>query len=316
MSWRTEITHPAAGNSTVRKFFRKNVLSGPAETLAVENPNPETMKSLFRSAAALALLSSANATVLLNDTFSDGSRTNASLPSSGAWVMTGSGVGTTGTSTVVSGALVSQSNSGFALTTAFGSQPLGVGETITLTFSVTLNYNGTASSDAFRFGIFNSGGSFPSGDSTGANGSNSAYNAWTGYSYWSPFGTIAGANTTLRERTGTDFILYASGANTNSNSAAYTSGSIANSTYSGSFSITNNGSSLAISSTLGGNTQNWTDTSPSATTFDSISFFAGSTPLGSAGSFTLDNVMVEIIPEPSSLLFAAIAPLALLRRRR
>lgn len=273
----------------------------------------KAMKWSFNIVLALVLVSSANATVLFNDTFSDGDRTDGGLPSSGKWILSGSG---TLSSVVADNALVSQSSaSSFAIVSAFNSQTLAVGETIALSFSVTLDFNGSASTAAFRLGLFNSGGAFPTVDSAGTNGADPAFNGWLGYNFWTPYGAITG-DTNFRERVTGDNILFGTSANPSRSSLAYTSSSVVNGTvYQGSFRLTNNGTSLTVAANFGSTVQTWTDTSPSTITFDSLGFFAGGTPIGN-GSFTLDDVKVEVIPEPASILFAMTAPLVFLRRKR
>ena len=281
------------------------------------------MKWILKAVPVFILMTSADATVLLNDTFSDGDRTNTGLPSSGKWILTGIGATVANpplTSVVTDGALVSQSANtatSFSLVSTFNSHTLAVGVSMILSFSVTLSFAGSASASSLRVGLFNSGGTVPTADSNGGNGADPAFNAWVGYSYWSPYGSITGVDSNIRERSGTDNILFGTTVNPSRNTSAYTSGSIVNgTTYQGSFRLTNDGSSLTVAATLGTNTQSWTDTSPSATSFDALGFFAGATPIGANGSFTLDNVMVETIPAPSSAVLAAIAPVLLLRRRR
>lgn len=284
------------------------------------------LKNLLVS--AFILPSSLHATILLNDTFSDGDHTNASLPDSAAWFLAGSGVTSsppTITSTVSSGALVNTGNSTFALAAAFASpsgRTLAIGETLRLTFDVILNFEGTPSADAFRFGIFDSKGSQISENSNGTNGSSAAFNGWRGYSFWSPNDSPSSATTaSIRKRIANQNVLFsggAEGANSSRSTTAYTNGNLANgTTYQGVFTITNTGTSFDITASLGDTSLSYSDNTASpVTTFDSIAFFAGGTPLGPDGSFILDNVMVEVVPEPSTLLLGAIAPLLLLRRRR
>jgi hypothetical protein len=270
---------------------------------------------IFHSLATLALISSANGAILLNDTFADDDRTNANLPDSGKWIMGGSDA--SASSSVVGGALVTNSSGAIALTTSFTSHTLAVGETITLSFTVTTDFKGSAAGDAFRFGLFRSGGNIPSADTTGVNGSATEFTSWRGYSHWSPYGSVTGESAGINERTTNSTTLFAGSANTLGNSAAYTANAFSNGTaYDGSISITNLGGSYAISSSLGGTSVSWTDTTPLLTSFNAVSFYVGNTPMGSNGSFTLDNVKVEVIPEPSSLLIAALMPIAFLRRRR
>lgn len=275
------------------------------------------------SLVTLALISTSQAIVLLNDTFSDNDRTNANLPDSGKWFVGGAN---SPSSSVSNGGLVTTSGSTLMLTTAFtgpSGYTLADGETIRLTFNVTTSFGtnpSNAVANSFRFGIFDSKGSQINADTTGGNGSTSLANAWDGYSIWTPYASPSSATSVvLYERTGEDSILYTStaGVNTSIGSVPYTNGNLVNSTtYTGSFAITRVGDTLSIVSSLGDTSLSATDQTPSTFTFDSITFFAGGTALGSNGSFTLDNVTVEVIPEPSSLLIAALMPIAFLRRRR
>lgn len=287
------------------------------------------MKPALRLSAILALCATpVHATILLNDTFSDGDRTNANLPGSAAWFLAGSGAAPSSnppsiTSTVTSGTLVNTTNSNgatFALAASFASSgyTLAAGETLRLTFDVTLSYNGNSSADAFRFGFFDSKGSPITADANGSNGGSAQFNEWRGYSFWNPYGTTTGLNASIRKRVANDQVLYLGSVNSSRDTTPYTSGDLVNGiTYQGLFTITNNGDDFEIHASLGNTSLSWTDdTSSPVTTFDSIAFFAGGTPMGAGGSFTLDNVMVDVVPEPSSIFLAGLASLTFLRRRR
>lgn len=263
-----------------------------------------------------------HAVVLLNDTFSDGDRTNQSLPGSARWVLVGGG-GDTKSSEVSSGALVTTSSATVTVTAAFagsGGHSLSIGETLTLTFDFVANFNGVSSADAFRFGIFDSNGSQISSDANGGNGSNASFNQWDGFSFWTPYGNPSDSpQAALRGRTGTDNILWASGANSTLTSSAYPSDTIVNgTTYTGLLSITRTTTGLDITGGMGGLTLTHSVLASHASftdTFDSISFFAGGSPIGATGSFTLDNVTVQITPEPSMALLSGLG-VALLALRR
>ena len=69
--------------------------------------------------------------------------------------------------------------------------------------------------------------------------------------------------------------------------------------------------SMTVTSTFGNSTRSSTVTTP-ITTFDAVSIFAD----GANGAVTIDNVLVTVVPEPSSLLLTALGSLCLIRRRR
>ncbi len=69
--------------------------------------------------------------------------------------------------------------------------------------------------------------------------------------------------------------------------------------------------SMTVSSSFGSVTRTDTVTTP-ITTFDAFSVFAD----GNNGALTIDDVLVTVVPEPSSILLGVIGSLCLLRRRR
>lgn len=265
--------------------------------------------------------------VLLNDTFSDNERSTQNLTSSAAWYVGGSnGANTTaatGQLVTTTGTLAGANTNLVAYFTNAGApQIIPVGQTLTLSFNVAFaGASFTAGADAFRFGLFNSGGNRATADVTTTNGADAAFTNWVGYSAWVPVGNVASTTASIRERTGTSTTLYAGGANAVLNTVTYTANALQLATsYSGNLSITRNSSNSTITFNLGGVTTSVTDTAGNFFTFDSIGFFGTGSVFGTNGTFTLDNVSV-VVPEPSTSLSVAFGlglfvMLRLLRTRR
>jgi pectate lyase len=163
------------------------------------------MKALFPAVLASALLLAAapvRATVLLDDTFADGTRNNTSLPTDAAWFASSGG-----SLTAAPGAMTLSMGSSAILgvcyftTNAASQASLGVGDTLLAT--ITFTFNGVApsnSSQGFRIGLFDFGANrvsadFSSSSSQGANVS--------GYALFQTMGAIFNNATPmdLRKRT-------------------------------------------------------------------------------------------------------------------
>ncbi len=259
------------------------------------------------------------AAVLMDENFIDGDASNAELPDSAAWHVIGSG---SPSMNVDERHLHVRTTTAAAigLTAAFTGTPgytLATGETIRVSFYLTADFRGSGAADAFRFGLFNSGGNQIAASGTGANGADPAFSMWRGYSFWIPYGETS-ATASIREKNGNNNTLFAGGANTVLTTIPYTSGAFNGGTQYVVLSITNNGTSATITASLGSTTTTWTDDTPSGgLTFDSFSIFAASSSLGSQGGFNLTGVRVETIPEPSiPTLLSLLFPLGLLRHRR
>lgn len=259
------------------------------------------------------------AAVLLDENFYDGDFNNAELPDSAAWHLIGSG---SPSMNVDDRRLYVQTTTAAAigLTTAFAGTPgytLATGETIRVSFYLTANFRGTAAADAFRFGLFNSGGSQITASGAGANGADPAFFAWRGYSFWVPYGDTT-ANAAIREKNGNNNTVFAAGANSILTTVPYFPGAFSEGDKYVVLSITNNGTSATITASLGSTTTTWTDDTPSGSlTFDSFSIFAASSTLGSQGGFSLGAIRVETIPEPSiPALLTLVFPLGFFPRRR
>jgi pectate lyase len=138
------------------------------------------MKALFHavlaSALVLAAVAPARATVLLDDTFADGTRNNTSLPTDAAWYASSGGslTATTGAMTLSMGTSAILGVSYFT-TNASSQASLGVGDTLAVT--ITYTFNGVAplnSSQGFRLAVCDFGANrvsadFSSSSSQGAN---------------------------------------------------------------------------------------------------------------------------------------------------
>jgi hypothetical protein len=272
-----------------------------------------TEKGLLVAVIAGFASGSLHAQVLLNDTFSDNERSTQNLPTSAAWYVGGSSGATTSAATgqlVTTTGTSAGANTNLAayFTTSGSPQTLLVGETVTLSFSVSFaGASFVPAADAFRFGLFNSGGNRVTTDLTTGNGADAAFNSWTGYSAWVPVGNVTSTSAAIRERTGTSTTLYAGGANPPLATVAYTANTLQlSTTYTGNLSITRNTSNSTISFDLGGVTTSFSDTTGNYFTFDSVAFFGTGGAFGTNGTFTLDNVSVSVVPEPSTALFAGV----------
>jgi hypothetical protein len=163
------------------------------------------MKALFPAVLVSALLLAAptmRATVLLDDTFADGTRNNTSLPTDAAWFASSGGslTATTGAMTL------SMGNSAilgvcYFTTNAASPASLGVGDTLLATIIFT--FNGVApsnTSQGFRIGLFDFGANRVSADfsSSSSQGANVA-----GYALFQTMGAIFNNATPmdLRKRT-------------------------------------------------------------------------------------------------------------------
>ena len=288
--------------------------------------------------AALALTTSAQATVVVNDSWVDLGRTNGADPQDAAWW---SSTSSTGNSIEVSAnnlGLISGS-SGRGIHGTFAPQALAEGERMTVTFSFTTpGVVGTSLGSGFRIGLFNrANNSALEADLTASSGSpNALYNPLAGYMLDFDVNT-ADANVSLREKdpvpgttgqllsTTTGFAASAGGGD------VYTF--TASTQYVGVYSVARTAlgleltGSLSLASAPGAplSTFTTTDATPSATTFDLLAFHANSnafgnntTPGDANNGINFSNITIDVspIPEPgTALLTTGLAALALRRRR-
>ncbi|MEX2607509.1 MAG: PEP-CTERM sorting domain-containing protein, partial [Kiritimatiellia bacterium] len=194
---------------------------------------------------------------------------------------------------------------------------LAIGETLTLNFDITFYIGalGKSGDDGFRFGIYDSNSDRVTADNTNANGSAAGFNDDRGYSVWANLNESG--NLELFEKTSDNNLNVSSSANTQratgTNTNMGTGGLLSTA---GSFSIERTASGLNISSSIGGGSVSYSHLSPGTTEFDTIYFFGAGTQFtensnDDDGSFTLDNVSVSVIPEPSTFILVGLALLGL-----
>ncbi len=238
-------------------------------------------------------------TILLQDDFSNGSRTTQNLPNSAAWYAANGSAGLT----VVANQLQLNTASGNVGTLAYFTPSmltLGIGESLEVTFDFILS--GTLAPQDRAFGVFlyDSGGNRLSADST--TGFNSPlFNAYTGYGItYDPDSANPGRYRTV-ERSVTANNLFTATANVPLGSPTASSILTPGQTYSGSLTVTRNATSITVVGDINGSLISNVDPSSSDTQFDTIAFLAQSSDIP---TLTLDNIQVSdtsSAPEPSTL---------------
>ncbi|RRJ94913.1 cell wall anchor protein [Opitutaceae bacterium TAV4] len=197
----------------------------------------------------------------------------------------------------------------------FSSQSLrSVGDTLTLSFSVTLSNVQTTGSQHFRFGLFDVG--------TATTGASSTFNAATGYR--ADYGNNNNANNGIRQRTGTNANLFAGAATPifpDQTSAGFTCAPI-NGTYTGSLTLELlTDGHVKITSTFANQApQSVTDSIDAFTNFNAFGFFVADTSTTQASlNFTALSVNYTAIPEPgitaAAIALATLGIASCIRRR-
>ncbi|MDF3059492.1 MAG: hypothetical protein K0R17_3707 [Rariglobus sp.] len=286
------------------------------------------MKLLFPAVlltGALVAVAAHAQVTLIDDTFSDGGRTNGADVNDAQWHMITTNTATT---TVTANALRTTAAAGAPAhphaIAYFNNTTLGVGDTLAFSFTFTSNEtNYTQGATNVRWGLFNMGGSQQSSDLLTAN-VNTLYQNTTGYSVFGPRTT---ANNPVQ--------IYSRSTNTTEDTTPISTaanvaiaGATANTTVStfvttpinASLSLTRTVSGYDYSVGYAGTTFSGSFTTVTATTFNMVDIWAIT---NNSNSLTIDNVLVTYtaaaIPEPSSYaLFAGAAGMAgalTLRRR-
>lgn len=284
-------------------------------------------------AGAVILATQASAVTLLDDNFSRSDHTNPNLPNSGAWYAAHAGSTTLGINSTQQNLLsdaVNASNS--QVWTTFSSTTINQGETLTVSFNFDLSggSNSGVTDGAVRIGLFNV--TTPVTSNLTSTIASPNWNGATGYSAFvdvSP-ATSTTATSTLRQRNLTSDTLWAAAATTGLTTTVGGDGTVYTGTtnnvstdplrFLATFSLTRTGAdTMDILLTISGggitntHTVSATDTGITSS-FNTFSFFSGTS---SAQDLAIDNVVVSVIPEPSVLLTAALAPIFLgIRRRR
>lgn len=285
--------------------------------------------------AVLAANPARGATIIADEQFSDNERATQSLPGSLAWTV-GAHHSTDayGSLNASSGKLVLDHTNGsvrsYAATWAYftpsGSPAtLAVNDRLTLTADVSFSGGAFSSTaGAFRWALFNSGGSRVTSDFAGTNAtgisSGSSFSGYTGYEGQmltnSATPSPTAKNLLTRERTGTSGGLFTSSNWTSlTGSGANESAVVADTVYPLSLVLTRTAAGMEVQASFGAkSTVLVTDSTP-VTSFDTIAFF---TLEELSHDITFDNILLttQVVPEPSSLGVAAVAAAGLLARRR
>ncbi len=191
---------------------------------------------------------------------------------------------------------------------SFTSTAIAVGETIRLTF----DYRETSAGDIVRFGLFNTQNTITA-DGFNDSGASAVGNYAGYYTFLRDASSSANAG-----RFETQSSVYVEEGGTTIGSEVVNFDRVVGTQYSVVFDITrtsasqtdtlinfNNASGTVTHMSVAG-----VDTSGLQSTFNGVFLRAG------AGTAAIDNVVVEVIPEPSTALLGALGALVLLRRRR
>jgi hypothetical protein len=271
----------------------------------------------------LATFSPAHATLIVDDSWADGGRTNGADPlDTGWWTSTAStaievSVGSLG---LVTG------SSGRGIHGTFTPQTLNVGDTLKASFTFTTPATiGSALSAAFKIGLFNTNGNAGlAADLSASSGTpNPIYNPLPGYMM--DYDVVTGSeNIQFREKdpvpgstgqllgTTTGFTSLAGGGST------YTFA--ANTTYTGVISATKTATGLDLTGSLSQgatllSTFTTSDSTPSTSTFDLLAFHANASVFGSSNvvgaannGIDFSNIKIELnsVPEPSAILLGIV----------
>ena len=255
--------------------------------------------------ALLCLTVSGQATVLINDTFSDGDRLTQDLPDSAHW-FTG---GPAGNSSIVNGALTfADASAGKATTMAyFNAVDLQVGQSLSLSFDYS--FSKVANSDnSFLFGLYNSGGSYQTKDVVGFN--NSIFNDYTGYATSGVFGPDPSGpgrdHIEARDKTGHN--LLSIGTYTEGAEHIQNGGATPDQFHTASMKIERLADGVAVTSKVGDTAMTQTYTASMFTRFDTAGIFSN----GDTGTLKLDNIHLEYAGAPEASTAFGMAVLGML----
>ena len=275
----------------------------------------------FITAAALPLGGAAHAATLtaVNDPFTDGARTNGADPLDIQWFGIRSSTLAVGNNAAIGSgnALnVTTSTSFSRIAGVFSSLTLLAGETLRLSFDYALvSAPGTAPA-GLRIGLFNNGGTPFTADTATGNGSIEQDD--NGYGFSTNPGLDAADGTRIAEEAadpGNSILGGPAPGGFNFIGSAGASVESGTTMHSALFTMTRNlDGSLSMTASIDGGTAATatTGTSPFTYTFNEVGFGQGSFN----GSYSIDNVVIDVVPEPSAALLSVLGALALFRRRR
>ena len=250
-----------------------------------------------RIAVLLGLLLGAQvqATLLVNDTFSDGERLTENQPGSLHWVTGGPSSNVSVNSST--GMTFLDASKGQATAMAYFSPTvLELGQSITLSFNYSFQQIANGDNN-FMFGLYNSGGSYATKDGMGFN--NSIFNSYTGFAASGVFGSDPSGpgrdHIEARDKTGNNLLSIATYTEGQEyiQSGAATPGQI----YTASLQISRTAAGMTVESRVGNTDIVQKFTTDLFTKFDTVGIFSN----GNTGSFAIDNVQVNYsgLPEPS-----------------
>lgn len=264
-------------------------------------------------AASAVLAGQASAAVLVSDDFSDNDRSNQSLPNSLQWFGASGAPALDASGGNLVLPLVAKSGAIAFFTASESPLVMGVGDELSLSFTITTPATGAQTGDnSFLFGFLSSGATRTANDTTAFN--NGIYSNDTGYFAVAPLAGAHALRNKLVERapgannltTSTNFVQLGDGSPTPNLSAGGTY------TYSLSMTLVS-ANEMSLTSDMGGVVLNRTDATP-LSSFDSVFIYTGSNP-----AVVVDNVVVEHvagIPEPAALGLLALSAGGIVLRRR
>lgn len=257
-------------------------------------------------------------TLLLNDQFTDNERLTQNLPSSADWAYRG---GLANGSLAVTDGVMGYTSEARTINIysyftdgAGNAYTIQDGQTLTLSFKTAFSALAN-STDGIRLGLFNSYDSRVTSD--GSTWTYSQVENWDGYSLW--FNAGASGNYNIKDRIGANTALFSSSSSVNETLGGNGSTDVnltADTMATLSFILTRNGNELSITGNVNGATISRTDTSVDSFSFDTIALQLGSSALASGETMLLDDVTVQVVPEPATLSLLGSGLLGILLSRR
>ena len=297
--------------------------------------------------AAVAVASCAQAQIIFNDSFADGDRGQTGALDTNWWTSSSAD----GDEIAVGSLGLVTGSSGRGLHTVFATQSLGIGDSLTATYTFTTPLTvGSGSSSSFRVGLFDTLGRDLDTDVSASSGSP----AFTEYGGTDPDTAINtpglpgylldyDVNPTTATDADINFRDHNTGSATGRLYATTGSGSFSSfssgpdagyvflpeTSYTGSFSVERlNATDLELTGTLDGNTYSFTDTAADSFNFGFLGFHINSNQFGSSSApdtpdngIDFTNINVEftpasVVPEPSSAALLLIGLAGYYSRRR
>ena len=272
----------------------------------------------------------ARAEVIMNETFTDGDRALDTDPQDAAWFTTSGGTLSVGTNAVIgSGNAMTFTHTAVNPTNKWQQRIVGqmretatlvnTGDWAKLSFDVVLNNSTAGAIRTFRFGLFNSNGTPFLADATDITASGLAAND-TGYMAALSTGTAVRGDLLYEQDTDLTFM-----GGTPSPLTVFTDallpGLSANNTtrYSLSLIVTKGAAGMTVEYLQDGVSKliNTTPFTTQLLNFDEVGFAGGiATSPYSQLDWTLDNVTVEVVPEPATLALLGLGGMVFLRKRK